>query len=155
MPKLNKKMAKTVDRAEAATGSYLMDEGHYAARLLEVNEAEGPRGPYWTWVLGDVHSAEGIPQPGRLWHNTSLSDRAIGFLKAVFDAFEYEPESDTDEMIGEWVGVYVVQQPIASGPKAGQLRNQIQTLSVFDPDRFDFDPEDLDPVGEGSAQDAI
>lgn len=156
MPKLKKAMAKQVDKAEAASGSYLLDEGRYAARLQKVEErtAQSSGNEYWAWVLGDIHDSEGAKRPGRLWHNTSLSERALGFLKATFEAFGYTADSDTDEMIGEWVTVYVIQEPIARGPKAGQLTNRVQTLSEFEADEWDFDPEDLPALnGAGGSDD--
>lgn len=151
MPRLNTKTAKAVDKAEAAGGSYLLPEGRYAARLNSVTEKPGNVAPYWVWEFVDLHDSEGVKRPGKQWNNTSLSDKSLGFLKATFEAFGYTTDSDTDEMIGEWVVLYLTQEPIGAGPKAGQLRNNVQSLSEFVPGEWDFDPEDLPPLGGASA----
>jgi hypothetical protein len=140
VPKLEKKIAKSVDEAEAASGSYLLPEGRYAAQLLKVDEKEGQEYPYWTWEYGNLHDKAGEAKPGRQWNNTSLSPKSFGFLKATFEAFGYTTDSDTEEMIGEWVVLYLVQEPINKGPRTGQLRNAVQSVFEFDPDEFDFDP---------------
>ena len=151
MPKLKSTIAKKVEKAEAATGSFLLPEGRYAARLVEVQEKQGPKGPYWVWVLADIHDEDGNAQPGRQWHNTSLSDAAFGFLKAVFNAFGYTPDSNTDEMIGEWVTLHLVQEQIAMGKRAGEMTNRIRDLFEFDGSNFNFDPADLPEVKRPNA----
>lgn len=151
MPKLTKQTAKAVDKAEAAGGSYLLPEGRYAARLNSVNEKPGNVAPYWVWEFVDLHDDEGVKRAGKQWNNTSLSDKSLGFLKSTFEAFGYTADSDTDEMIGEWVVLHLTQEPIGAGPKAGQLRNNVQSLSEFVPGEWDFDPEALPPLGGASA----
>lgn len=154
MPKLKSTLAKKVSQAEAATGSYLLPEGRYAARLLEVNQKEGSKAPYWQWTFGDLHNEEGEPVPGRQWNNTSLSEKALGFLKATFEAFGYTEDSDTDEMIGEWVVLHLTQEQIAQGQNAGQMRNNVARLAPFDEDEWDFDPAEL-PAVAGSLENEI
>ncbi|WIC89800.1 hypothetical protein SEA_SAPO_29 [Gordonia phage Sapo] len=143
MPKLTKKVASQVDKAEAASGSFLLPEGRYAAQLRGVVQKDGNEYPYWVWEFENLHDEEGGKKPGRQWNNTSLSPKSLGFLKATFEAFGYTSDSDTDELVGEWVVLYLVQEPIGKGPKAGQLRNSVQSLSEFNPDEWDFDPEDV------------
>ncbi|AOE44382.1 hypothetical protein SEA_GHOBES_30 [Gordonia phage Ghobes] len=149
MPKLTKKVAAQVDKSEAASGSYLLPEGRYAAQLKSVVQKDGNEYPYWVWEFENLHDADGNKQAGRQWNNTSLSPKSLGFLKATFEAFGYTSDSDTDELVGEWVVLYLVQEPISRGPKAGQLRNQVQSLSEFNPDEWDFDPES---VGSSAAK---
>lgn len=151
MPKLTKQTAKAVDKAEAASGSYLLPEGRYAARLNSVIEKPGKVAPYWVWEFVDLHDTEGVKRPGKQWNNTSLSDKSLGFLKATFEAFGYTSDSDTEEMVGEWVVLVLTQEPIASGPKAGQLRNTVSSLQEFDAADWDFDPEELPPLGGAAA----
>ena len=143
MPKLKKNVADKVAAAEAATGGFLLPEGRYAARLEEVQVKEGAKGTYWAWVLTDLHDTEGDAHPGKQWHNTSLTEAAFGFLKATFEAFGYTTDSDTDEMIGEWVTIHLVQEQIARGPKAGEMTNRIRSILPFNEDEFDFDPAEL------------
>lgn len=151
MPKLAKNTAKAVEKAEAAAGSYLLPEGRYAARLNSVTEKPGKVAPYWVWEFVDLHDTEGVKRPGKQWNNTSLSDKSLGFLKATFEAFGYTSDSDTDEMVGEWVVLTLIQEPIGAGPKAGQLRNAVQSLSEFVPDEWDFDADALPPLKGGTA----
>lgn len=147
MPKLKKNLADKVAAAEAAqSGGFLLPEGRYAARLLEVESREGAKGTYWSWVLGDLHDTEGNSHAGKQWHNTSLSEAAFGFLKATFEAFGYTTDSDTDEMIGEWVTLHLVQEQINRGPRAGEMTNRVRSILPFNEDEFDFDPEELPEV---------
>ena len=144
MPKLAKKAAAEVEKADAASGSYLLPEGRYAAQLKSVTEKNGDQFPYWVWEFHNLHDPEGTKRPGKMWNNTSLSPKSVGFLKASFEAFGYTADSDTDEMIGEWVVLYLVQEPRSpKGPRAGQLRNNVQSLSEFDASEWDFDPDEV------------
>ena len=147
MPKLSAKVAKSVDSAEAAGGSYLLPEGRYAAQLKQVNQKDGNEYPYWVWEFENLHDEEGNKKPGRQWNNTSLSPKSLGFLKSTFEAFGYTSDSDTDEMVGEWVVLYLVQETVSRGPKAGNLRNSVQSLSEFNPAEWDFDPAESAPAG--------
>lgn len=154
MPKLTKQVAKSVDQAEAASGSFLLPEGRYAAQLKDVSQKDGKEYPYWVWTFENLHDSEGAKKPGRQWNNTSLSPKSLGFLKDTFEAFGYTADSDTDEMIGEWVVLYLVQETVSQGPRAGQLRNSVQSLSEFDPDEWDFDPEEAaTTAASGSGED--
>lgn len=152
MPKLAKKTAEQVEKATAAGGGYLLEEGRYAARLAQVTEKDGDQFPYWVWEFQDLHDEDGKKVPGKMWNNTSLSPKSLGFLKATFEAFGYTSDSDTEEMVGEWVVLYLVQEPIARGPKAGQLRNSVQSLHEFEPADWDFDTEALGEVGAAAAK---
>ena len=73
MPKLNAKQAAIVSESEAASGSFLLPEGRYAAQLANVTEKEGNEYPYWVWEFTNLHNAEGDLVPGKQWNNTSLS----------------------------------------------------------------------------------
>lgn len=157
MPKLDKKQAKEVEAATAAVGGYLLPEGRYAAQLNKVSEENGEQYPYWVWEFHNIHDEEGNRRAGRQWNNTSLSPKSVGFLKAVFEAFGYTSDSDTDEMLGEWVGLYLVQEPISKGPKTGQMRNSVQSLFEFNGDEWPFDPDEAAKAavssGSGGAAD--
>lgn len=151
MPKLNKNAAKQVDKADAASGSFLLPEGRYAAQLKQVDEKDGKEYPYWVWEFHNLHDEEGVKRPGKQWNNTSLSPKSAGFLKATFEAFGYTSDSDTDEMLGEWVVLYLVQETIAQGQRAGQLRNSVQSLAEFNPDEWDFDQSTAEVEAKVSA----
>lgn len=156
MPKLSKQLVKDVKNAEAASGSYLIPEGRYAAQLRSIITKDGEKAEYLVWEFHNLHDSEGNPKPGRQWNNTSLSPKALGFLKATFEAFGYEPaesEDLADELVGEWVVLYVIQETIGKGPKAGQLRNSVQSLAEFVPDEWDFDPADVASGGSKDSDD--
>ncbi|HEU5046110.1 MAG TPA: hypothetical protein VFT75_18465 [Nocardioidaceae bacterium] len=153
MPKLPGKVAKEVENAEAMSGGFLLPAGRYAARLRSVTEREGDEHPYWVWEFEALHDESGTRHPGRQWNNTSLSPKSRGFLKATFEAFGYSADSDTDEMIGEWVVLYLGQETQSQGKNAGQQRNVVQRLAEFDADEWDFDPDDVgtaEPAGASS-----
>lgn len=144
MPKLDRKTAQKVETSEEwGTGRSLLPEGRYAVRLMKVEERPGNVAPQWSWWLTQPHDETGKKYSGTLFLNTSLSEKALGRLKQVFHAFGYSFDSDTDEMIGEWVGVYVTQEVQTQGANAGKTRNEIQYLFEFEPDEWDFDPESV------------
>lgn len=150
MPKLSKAAAKQVENAEAAAGFAPLPEGRYAAQLRSVTEKErkdGKKYPYWVWEYHNLHNEDGQAQPGRMWNNTSLSPDAARYLKATFEAFGYTSDSDTDEIIGEWVVLYIAKTVIASGVKAGQPTNEVRQVLPFEPGDWPFDPESV----QGSA----
>lgn len=143
MPKLDAKTAKEVQNtAPASAGSLLLEEGLYAAQLVKVEENEGNEYPYWTWEFGNLHDQEGTRRPGRQWNNTSLSPKSRAFLSQTFEAFGYTSDSDTEEMIGEWVVLSVVQEIQAKGKNAGKTRNQVNGLMPFHPEKWPFDAEE-------------
>ena len=139
MPKLPQNVANQVDNAEAVGGFAPLPEGRYAAQLRSVTAKDGKEYPYWTWEFHRLHNSKGEPVPGRMWNNTSLSPNSAGFLKATFDAFGYTTDSDTDEMVGEWVVLYIIQDVIASGPKAGQTTNSVRQVLAFNPADWPID----------------
>ena len=154
MPKLNPKQAKTVEATEAwetGSGYTLLDEGRYAAQLYTVTERTGRVAPVWNWRFVNVHNEDGEPQ-GRtnLFHSTSLSPKAAGRLKQVFQAFGYTTDSDTDEITGEWAVLYVAQEIREQGKNAGQRVNVIKSISSFNEDDWDFDPASVPAYKERS-----
>ena len=146
MPKLSKKAAKEVEKAEAwgvGGGGYLLPEGRYAARLKAVTVGQGPKGEYWAFEWSKLHNEDGEEQRGRQWDNVSLGVK--GKLAQVFQGLGYSPDSDTDEMIGEWAVIHLAQEVATQGKRAGNTVNRIIGVTEFDPDEWDFDP---DEVGE-------
>lgn len=143
MPKLSKAAAKQVDNAEAAAGFAPLPEGRYAAQLRSVTQKDGKEHPYWVWEYHNLHNEDGQAQPGRMWNNTSLSPKATGFLKATFEAFGYTSDSDTDDIIGEWVVLYIAKTVIASGVKAGQPTNEVRQVLPFEAGDWPFDTDDV------------
>lgn len=128
MPKLTKAHA---NKAEKAAGDWsdapeLLDPGWYLGRLLEVEQREGRQADYWSWKYEEVHSHKW------LWDNTSLSEKAIGRLGKVFEAYGVPSDTDTDELIGTLVNLEVGTYTIASGQRQGQLANNIRSVQPGD-----------------------
>lgn len=144
MPKLNQSQVGAVAAAQAASGGFLLPAGRYAAQLSGVEEKQGQgQYPYWSWAFENLHDESGVRHPGRQWNNTSLSPKSYGFLKASFEAFKVEPGTDTDDLIGSWVVLYLDQEPIAIGPKAGDLRNAITSVTQFSEKDWPFDTNEF------------
>ncbi len=136
------------------SGGFLLEDGRYAARLRSVTEKPGDEFPYWVWEFEAIHDDQGVKHPGRQWNNTSLSPKSAGFLKATFEAFGYSVDSDTDEMVGEWVVLYIGHETQTQGKNAGQIRNTIDRLAEFEADEWDFDPDNVaaSTTAEGGAE---
>lgn len=123
MPKLNKKQAKQV--ADAEGGELLVDAGVYAAILNKVEEKTGQAGPYWEWEFQLVEDSDGneLEAKPKVWENTSLSEKAAWRLRDMFEAFEVGTDTDTDDLLGQWVALTVGQEIAKQGSRQGQLRN--------------------------------
>ena len=155
MPKLPKKMSKAVDKAEAAHGFGLLDPGKYFARLSAVRaDTTKDNNPMWVAEFDQIHpvSDPEAKVPGRQWWNLNLplddmpanyknpdkfdqaQELSRGRLKAFFEAFGYEVDSDTDEMIGEvaviTIGIRTIQQGARTGDKANTI-NDIESVDAF------------------------
>lgn len=127
MPKLNKTQAK---KAREAEGLGALDEGTYLGMLNKVVEKQGQNAPYWEWEFSIVGNAEGEEMKGgRLWENTSLSDNALWRLKAMFEAFGVDMDTDTNELLGQYLWLNIGSEIQAEGKGAGQTRNIL--LSAF------------------------
>lgn len=138
MPQLTKKAAQTASTAAETwqdTQFELLDPGWYLFRLVSVTEKQGKAGPYWEWKFAEVHSENFV------WDNTSLSEKAIGRLGKLFEeGFGVDPETDTDDLIGQLVNVEIVQKPRQAGERAGEMRNEPKSyaLAVTHPEYSDF-----------------
>lgn len=147
MPKLAAKIKKKVEKAQAVSGEFEpLAPGKYVAVLNEVEAKSSAAGnPMWVAEFGDIRDMDGESQPGRLWYNLNLpttdtppDDYAKGEekwkqyqrlcegrIKAFFEAFGYEVDSDTDEMVGEEVVLIVGVRTISNGPRAGERTNSV------------------------------
>lgn len=158
MPKLNKKLAKSVEQVEATHGFGLIDNGKYFARLLEVRVEETKAGnPMWVAEFGDLVSVStGKKVGGRQWWNLNLpldsddmpasydkgqekwdqaQELSAGRLKAFFEAFGYEVDSDTDEIIDarDVAVITVGTRTISQGARTGEKANEVRDIeSAYD-----------------------
>lgn len=169
MPKLNKKMAKAAEAAEVSTGDFpLLDPGYYYAQLNEVEVLDGNYAPRWNVSFYNLHKAEtGEEVTGRQWYNINVpaegpapanytngdkkwaafQSMSLSQLHGFFDAFGYSTDSDTDEMIGEWVKLKVGIETISSGNRKGEKTNRVKALV---PVEDDFDATQFELESEGT-----
>jgi len=155
MPKLNKALTKKVDSSEATHGFSLITPGKYWGRLSEVR-VDKNRNDTEVWVaefqdLTGVESGERIP--GRQWLRMNLPQDendvpadytkgpekwkqaqglSAGRIKAFFEAFGYEVDSDTDEMINEWAVITVGIRTIQAGARKGERTNDVTDIEPGD-----------------------
>lgn len=155
MPKLSEQQAAKVQESEALQGGFLLDPGRYAARLRACEEQApkpGKEYPYWIWEFEGLHDEAGKQYPGRQWYNSSLSPDSAGFLKAIFEAFGYTADSDTDELLGEWVVLYLEVGTQQEGKNAGKRKNEITRFAEFDAAEWEFDPSTVTVREKGAGR---
>jgi len=139
MPKLSADVAAEVEKAEGQDFEAI-DEGIYRAVLEgEVEVKDGANGIYWRWVF--KLTDEGFTSR-KMFLNTSLSEAARWRLNEVFKAFGVPADTDTDELIGKPVRLYIVQRIIQGGVRKGDMGNDIKQV---------LPPEDGAPEGAAPA----
>jgi hypothetical protein len=125
LPKLNSTTAAKVEEAEGGDFEPI-PEGVYPAVLDgEVEPCDGPKGLYWKWTFkltGEDYSGR------KMFLNTSLNDNALWRLKEVFEAFGVPNDTDTDDLIGKPVKLYLVQKIIGAGSRKGDMGNEIKQV---------------------------
>lgn len=139
MPRLS---SDTQDRAEQAQAwgheptGVLLDEGWYVASLREVQDIGGENGR-WDWIFGDFRDYDPETQePGRtragrgFWTTTDTPD-SVGKLKATFEAFDATLDTNTDDLLGEDVLVYMVQQVAKQGKRKGEVVNSMAAIKML------------------------
>lgn len=133
MARLSKEKAQLADSQKDELPDFgVVPHGVYLCKLRDVNtERSGPAGPYWTWEFETVGIAD-EPSSKRFWDITSLSEKAIGRLGKMFEAFGATTEADTDDLIGQVVAVEVKIGTISKGERAGEKRNEV--VAVFPAD---------------------
>jgi hypothetical protein len=161
MPKLSAKDRKKVDKATAVSGEFEpLKPGKYVATLSGVETKKSNAGnPMWVAEFEEIHSLDGEKQPGRQWYNLNLPTTDTppddyektaekweqyqrlceGRLKAFFEAFGYEVDSDTDEFVGERCVLVVGVRTIQSGPRAGEATNSVNGVKPLDSVEFEDD----------------
>jgi len=170
MPKLSKKLTKSVAKAEALQGFSLIEPGKYFAKLKDVEVREtNAGGTMWVAVWHDIrHVKTGKKVPGQQWQNLNLpmdtmpegytkgeekfkqaQDISAGRLKAFFEALGYEVDSDTDEMIGEVAVIQIAVRTISSGSRQGEKANEVN--GVESAEEFGDIPESDDDEGDADS----
>lgn len=126
MAKLTKAMQKKV--GDAPSGDFeALDDGIYPATLMAVNtDKTGKAGPYWQWEFR-IDGPDEV-KGRKAWVNTSLSEAALWKMKEIYDALEFELDSDTDEMCGTACKLVLTQRVIESGSRKGQMGNNVDRV---------------------------
>lgn len=167
MPKLSAKDRKKVDKAQAVSGEFEpLKPGKYVATLASVEAKKSNAGnPMWTAEFEEIHSLDGEKQPGRQWYNLNLPTTdtppddyekteekwvqyqrlSEGRLKAFFEAFGYEVDSDTDEFIGERCVIIVGVRTIQKGERAGESTNSVNGVKPLDSVEYEGEDGEGDP----------
>lgn len=132
MPKLAANIAREAEQAAEEDPYKLLPVGMYVGKLddVEVSDQPGPSGhDYWSWKF--KIQDEGY-QGNQQTFVTSLSPKARFSVGQAFAAFGVPADTHTDDILGELVLLTVTQNVIQKGNRAGQIGNQVQTLSPYD-----------------------
>lgn len=167
MPKLSGAASKRVEKAEARHengGEYeALPVGDYLAQLREVSVRDKTNkygAAVWSAEFHNLYNLESQDRaPGRQWLNLtqpSAIDKIPsaykngpekwekyqtmldGLLKGFFESFGFTTDSDTDEMLGEWVIITLGHRTIQEGPKAGKVTNEVTGIKAL-PEDFDLE----------------
>jgi len=157
MPKLPENIAKRT--AEAETG-WSMEESIYVVQLKAVYDAdpktkkayEGPKGPYWNWVVEFPKSGiaadlnENRYKGRQLWRSVSLSEDADNIRKETYEAFGDPTASiDTDELIGNFALVETYNDEYN-----GQISAKVKKFMPLDPEQAaKLDQKVVTPAASG------
>ena len=140
MPRLPAKKAKSVAKAQSSGGTInVLPDGVYTAKLVNVETGKGPKGPLWTWQYKTTDDS--VPET-TLWERTSLSPEAEWKLNETFNAFGVDPDTDTDELIGQEVRLVVQQRTIPDGARRGEKTNDIKQIRPLDEEDEEIEPDE-------------
>lgn len=118
-----------------------MPEDHYLAQVVKIEEKPGTEYPYLEieWKIQQPREFKGR----KVWDNISFNPKAAFKVRALFDAFDYDYDSDTDEFVEnkETAVLYLSQEIQEKGKNKGKLRNKVD--EVFPPDE-----ENMELVGD-------
>ena len=125
-----------VNKAEGGA-RVLVDEDQYRLKLTKVIVSPKPDrngNSYWVWSW-DIVSGQttGDKFKGKsIRCNTGFTEDQAFFPKMIFDAFGAKPNADTDTLLGNEVLAIVGQREITTGPRKGQITNDITTVMSLD-----------------------
>lgn len=166
MPRLNAALRQMTENAQERSFGPI-PAGKYVARLTAVEAKQSQSGnPYWNATYQDLEALDGRKQPGSQWLALNLPDDgpvpenyrpassnkppaeawrarqeiAASRLKSWFHAHGFTVDSDTEEMIGSYAMITVVQETIQRGQRAGQVGNRVTFVEEV-PAGFD-EPQD-------------
>ncbi len=141
MPKLNAAKAAEVKKAGEEGAFPVFPVGLTKLKLVDVTTGNSRAGdPMWTWQFKYVEfldtytpepGDEGKPHPSERYKDkkvnyfTVLRDDLLWDLDNVFAAFDADPDTDTDDLVGDEVVVMMDQAMIEKGRSKGQMGNNI------------------------------
>lgn len=163
MPKLDTATARVVNKAEGSAFT-LLDEDMYLLRLTKVIISTKPDrngNAYWVWSWevskGQTTADKFKGKPARC--NTGFTEDQAWFPKSIFDAFGVKPNVDTDTLLGKEACAVATQREIGTGPRKGQLTNDLSSFApaaAFDGGGDGLDDEFADestPSADGTSDD--
>lgn len=150
MPKLDPTVQQHADEAkpwgDEPMGGGLLPEGWYLAELIEVEDKGGDNNR-WDWVFSrlreyDLPNREvGPSHAGRCWWTTTDTPDSVGKIKSTFAAFDATLDTDTDDLLGEEVLVYLAVEIARAGKRKGEQRNSMTAIKAIPADaRADAGP---------------
>lgn len=161
MPKLEKKLAKQVEKTAPTHGFALLTPGKYFGTLAAVTvETDRNDTTVWACEFKDLFQVESRePASGRQWLRISHPNDDVpegkdpkkwataqelnaGRLAAFFEAFGYTPDSDTDEMIGEKAILTIGIRTIQQGARTGEKVNDVKDIEAIPEDEEAPEAED-------------
>lgn len=123
MPKLGGEKAQAVKKAgEEAGDQQLLQPGVYEVKLTTVKSQKSQAGdPMWVWHFKTVKPLKNVG----IREFTSLSEESLWKLAQVFGAFGVEPDTDTDELLGDKIKVEIDIEIAQRGKLKGKEVNTI------------------------------
>lgn len=131
MPKLLPAKAAEVKKAgEEGSKFTLLPIGKFRVKLTDVESTESRAGkPMWVWKFETVEfldgKSDGSNKGKEVWYRTVIQDNTLWDLDRVFAAFDAEPDTDTDDIIGDEIVVMIDQEMITGGKSKGKMGNTI------------------------------
>jgi hypothetical protein len=141
LPKLTPARAAEVKKAGEDGAFPVFPIGFTRVKLRDVTTGQSRAGdPMWTWEFSYVEfldhytpekGEEDKPHPTERWagktvkYYTVLRDDLLWDLDRVFAAFDADPDTDTDDLLGDEIVVMMDQAMIDKGPAKGNMGNNI------------------------------
>lgn len=97
-----KKNVITLDLSDVEVLGRFHEDGDYPLKVVEVEQKEGDKYDYLSWLL----ECTGDPEGARVYNNTSLSPQSLWNVRAMLEAVGYDiPDSEFDLDPSELVGL--------------------------------------------------
>lgn len=141
MPKIPQDNVDQIERGDAEGGSYRTVEGYVKAKLVEAEETpekdSGYAGQDLKFEVTAPREHRGTP----VWEYISYAPNTSWKWRALFDAFGYTPDTDTDELIADEAEVILDcgLELQTKGKNKGKEKTKInEFLDAEDPENADL-----------------